>query len=83
MRTQVYRGDMETTRADVEFLWTNRIKAEYREMPGMRLTAAQASRLWGLEQAHCHVLLEALVGIGYLRRTAHGAYVLEDGARNR
>lgn len=74
---------METTRGDVEFLWRNRIKAEYREMPGMCLTAEQGSRLWGLGQAHCHVLLEALVGSGYLRRTAQGAYVLEDGARGR
>lgn len=72
---------METTRTDVDYLWTNRIRAEYREMPGMSLTAAQASRLWGLDQARCHLLLDALVASGYLRRTAQGAYALAEGTR--
>ncbi len=74
---------METARTDVEFLWTNLIRAEYREMPGMCLTAAQASRLWGLDQSRCHTLLDALVVGGYLRRTGQGAYVLADGASER
>lgn len=74
---------METTKTDVEFLWTNRIRAEYREMPGMSLTASQASRLWGLEQSTCTLLLDALVTSGYLRRTEQGAYVVNSGARDR
>jgi len=74
---------METTKTNVEFLWTNRIKAEYREMPGMCLTASQASRLWGLEPSHCNLLLDALVVSGYLRRNVQGAYVLNSAARDR
>lgn len=72
---QVYRDAMETT-TNVEFLWMNRICAEFREMPGMCLTTAQASRLWGLGMWRCHLLLEGLVAKGHLRQTAQGAYVV-------
>jgi hypothetical protein len=30
-----------------------RIRAEYAEMPGLKLTAAQAQRLWGLDRQSC------------------------------
>jgi hypothetical protein len=43
-----------------------RVRSEYREMPGLRLTAAQAARLFNLEPAHCAKLLEALVADGAL-----------------
>lgn len=74
---------MERANTDIEFLWTDRIMAEYREMPGLSLTAAQASRLWGLELSQCHLLLEALVASGYLRRAAQSTYVLDGGAGGR
>jgi hypothetical protein len=38
-----------------------RIQGEYLEMPGLRLTLAQAQRLFGVERALCKVVLEALV----------------------
>ena len=72
---------MKTTITGVEFLWANRILAEYREMQGMCLTAEQASRLWGLERPLCHLLLESLVAEHLLRRTAQGAYVLANDER--
>ena len=37
----------------------HRIKAEYIEMPGLRLTVAQAGRLWGLDTPACLDLLGA------------------------
>ena len=43
-----------------------RIRAEYLEMPGMRLTVRQAARLFNLELAHCAQVLEALVTDGAL-----------------
>jgi hypothetical protein len=52
-----------------------RIESEYREMPGMCVTAAQAQRLWGLETVTCNFVLMTLVDRGILRRTARGAYV--------
>ena len=38
-----------------------RVRAEFVEMPGLRLTPAQATRLWGLEQDACHVVINALI----------------------
>lgn len=43
-----------------------RIRAEYLEMPGMRLTLPQAARLFNLERTHCARLLETLVTDGAL-----------------
>ena len=37
-----------------------RIQGEYLEMPGLRLTPAQAQRLWGLERDVCDALLAPL-----------------------
>jgi hypothetical protein len=43
-----------------------RIQAEYREMPGLRLTLVQASRLFNIEPLRCAQALEALVSGGVL-----------------
>lgn len=53
-----------------------RIAAEYREMPGLRLTDEQAARLWGLERARCSMLLGILIDQGHLRRSADGHHVM-------
>lgn len=52
-----------------------RIRGEYQEMPGLRLTFAQACRLWHLDAPTCHAVLEQLVDDRFLRRTPEGAYV--------
>jgi hypothetical protein len=44
-----------------------RVRGEYREMPGLRLTLAQASRLFNLEASQCARVLQALVSGGALR----------------
>jgi hypothetical protein len=53
-----------------------RAEAEYREMPGLKLTAAQASRLWHLDPAASKWLLESMVAGGLLHRAKDGGYVL-------
>jgi DNA-binding IclR family transcriptional regulator len=58
-----------------------RIQGEFVEMPGLRLTPAQAQRLWGLERDTCHALLGALVDAKFLEQTRDGAFVRRDGAR--
>ena len=58
-----------------------RIQGEFLEMPGLRLTRAQARRLWGLESGVCDALLSALVDAKFLSQTRDGAYVRVDGAR--
>jgi Fic family protein len=52
-----------------------RIESEYREMPGLCLTAAQAQRLWGLDDATCLRVLTLLVSRRILKRTKTGLYL--------
>ncbi len=56
-----------------EVLW-QRIDAEFREMPGMSLTEAQARRLFNLSEPTCSNVLSLLVSRGVLRRSADGQY---------
>ena len=57
-----------------------RICSEYSEMPGLRVTAHQAQRLWGLDASTCHDALECLIDIGFLTLTSSGQYArLTDG----
>jgi hypothetical protein len=56
-----------------------RIRGEYLEMPGLRLTTAQAQRLWGLDRQVCDALLGALVDARFLSQTRDGAFILADG----
>ena len=51
-----------------------RIKAEYIEMPGLRLTVAQAGRLWGLDGTACLDLLERLITERFLQLRPDGTY---------
>jgi hypothetical protein len=53
-----------------------RARAEYLEMPGLRLTSAQAQRLWGLDGRTCDELLTALTRVHFLARTRDGSFVL-------
>ena len=50
-----------------------RIREEFREMPGLRLTPAQATRLWGLEGDACQKVIKALIDASFLRWTPAGA----------
>jgi hypothetical protein len=52
-----------------------RIRGEYREMPGLRLTFAQACRLWQVEQATCRAVLDRLLHERFLLKTPDGSYV--------
>lgn len=46
-----------------------RIRNEYIEMPGLRLTVCQAQRLWGLDEAMCRQVIELLIETKFLCRT--------------
>ena len=52
-----------------------RIAAEYDEMPGLRLTAAQAQRLFWLREDVCLRVLDELVNAGVLRRDGNGVFL--------
>lgn len=50
------------------------LRAAYLEMPGLRLNAQQAERLYGIEQALCQPLLDALVDARFLYVKYDGTY---------
>ena len=53
-----------------------RIRAEFSEMPCLRLTCRQAQRLFGLRQDVCERVMTALVADGTLLRGQDGRYRL-------
>jgi hypothetical protein len=57
-----------------------RVSAEFNEMPGLRLTVPQATRLLGLQPAECERIIDQLVGCHFLRRTASGYIMRADQA---
>jgi len=72
--------DSMTTARDGDRLdeWKQLIKAEYNELPGLRLTKPQVQRLWGLDSVTCDALLVALEDDHVLRRTLKNSYVRDD-----
>jgi hypothetical protein len=52
-----------------------RIRAEFLEMPGMRLRVEQVQRLCAVERHVCEAALNALVDARFLRLVAGGMYV--------
>lgn len=58
-----------------------RMRAEWIEMPGMRLTATQAARLWGLDRTVCDRALGVLVQSRFLIQTPAGVYLLRGEGR--
>jgi Fic family protein len=53
-----------------------RVRAEFLEMPGLKLTIHQAQRLWGIDRATCEALIEELTACRFLARTRDGAVIL-------
>lgn len=67
---------IERAEADESEAVRRRAEAEYREMPGLKLTAAQAARLWHLGADESARLLDSMVDAGLLYRSRDGAYLL-------
>ena len=58
-----------------------RVRGEFSEMPGMRLTLEQAMRMWTMNRETCKSLLRSLLATRFLEidgsgryRKAHGGY---------
>ncbi len=66
------RTDLLLTEASLQ-----RVRAEFLEMPGLKLTVTQAEHLWGMDHATCEANIEELVSRRFLRRTRDGAVVLK------
>jgi len=53
-----------------------RMKNEFLEMPGLKLTCRQAQRLFGLDPETCSRLLGRLVELRFLLKRPDGTYLL-------
>lgn len=51
------------------------IVGSYREMPGLKLTLAQAARLFGADPGACRQALDGLIQSGHLTRGPQGDYL--------
>lgn len=49
-----------------------RVRGEFNEMPGLRLTARQAARMWGLDGPSCGAVIDLLIRSSFLRWTSNG-----------
>jgi len=58
-----------------------RVRGEYCEMPGLRLTVSQACRLWHVDVSTCEMLFEQLVREGFLYKTENSAYIAQPTTR--
>jgi hypothetical protein len=62
----------------------NRLRAEYLEMPGLRLKPEQVQRLCGVERAMCQLALDSLLESKFLCVKSDGHYArLTDGTVQR
>ena len=52
-----------------------RVRGEFLEMPGLRLTSAQAARLLALDEPTSEWILGELVAAGFLFKGRSGAYL--------
>lgn len=52
-----------------------RARAEFLEMPGLKLTLAQAQRLWAVDGAVCQAVLSALVDSKFLVQSSNASFV--------
>lgn len=52
-----------------------RVRAEYNELPGLRLTLWQVQRLYGITSDDALRTLDSLVRTGFLRLARDGMYV--------
>lgn len=58
---------------------TTRVRAEFQESPGLRLSAAQAATLLGVDETTAWAVLQGLIKAGILEKTTSGLYVVAAG----
>ncbi len=59
---------------NAQALVTDRVRKEFRDLPGLTLTLEQAVRLWSLDAATCIDVMSRLTKAGFLCRRPDGAY---------
>ena len=72
--TTITLADRDDAAAEAFATALRRAQAEYLEMPGLQLTAAQAARLWSFDSALCSAVLTAFVESRFLVRTRNASF---------
>ena len=65
---------MKERRGRIDEQLLTRVRGEFLEMPGLRLTREQARRLWGLDDETCARVLDILMRSGFLLCGDDGRY---------
>ena len=58
----------------VLFKLARRIREEFEETPGLRISLSEASRFWGLDDTTCERVLARLLATGFLVRGVDERY---------
>jgi hypothetical protein len=58
--------------------WLQLIRAEFDELPDLRLTQSEVESLWELDAPMAEALLSELSSAGFLKKSAEGAYMRGD-----
>ena len=66
---------METSRLSPPEQVLQRVRAEYDDLPSLRLTPSQAQRMFDLEPRACAALLDTLLNENFLTRTSDGVFI--------
>lgn len=61
----------------------DRIRREFTDLPGLKLTPAQACRLWHVDEEVCRTAMTSLITEGVLRQTPSGAFIALPSPRGR
>jgi hypothetical protein len=56
------------------FKLAQRLREEFEEAPGLRITVIEASRFWGLDEETCGRVLARLFATGFLKQGLDGRY---------
>jgi hypothetical protein len=70
-----YRPSEDTEDLTIVHQTMQRVRAEFLEMPGMRLTVEQVQRLCGVEASVCQLVMNSLVARKFLYVHPDGTYV--------
>lgn len=69
-----HRAHRDERLADDFAVALQRARADFIEMPGLTLTAAQAARFWCFDSMLCTRVLDTLVESRFLTRTGHATF---------
>jgi hypothetical protein len=59
---------------------TQRIREEFEETPGLRVTVGEAARFWGLDEMTCRQVLVRLRAADFLTVDADARYLVRDAS---